>query len=636
MELMNKCELIGTKPGEGIHTQAGHSEFLEFRSELFQKYGLEGCRIATKPPISFPTVSTGLIYKTTTCIDEFTLNKNIAIGGKITTSDMCQFYSRSPVLHPSQKHVEIQNNGLSTTAWLTMAEAIKDIDSFWNLSKSLIASIEKLLAAKFVARGRMTRAGIEQTTVSLCDRNIELGINGKVLFPNMNVAHPCTVSVLISPKNFQHSLDSTGFQMAPAFAACAMQPPFNAIHVLLNYGFVPCVRKKIRTKAMDGLIFSGLLYALKQKDVRLIWLVGTVLARDALLRNKSEGVIVQLLEFLTVVQCQLTRESKRSHAYVELRHSLGEIFEAKGNFEAAISCYKSVIQIMIQHPFLERNQLKASMFWYHLGLAHKRNCDWKDAEKCYKKAISILAGERKGESKIFQKHRFHIKKLADLYMTMMSDKDLNRDKVAKAQHKSSLNELKRKWIDTFSPLFSHVLVPYAIWRNGIVEGKRGYEIQIGAGGIAELKNWGMYYDDEDDTTVFIAGVMQQKKKKKKCIKAWYIDAREDEMTAECIELQTIAEAKKTVPKESYSFSSLMNQRKNYVNSSSSNMKAQLRKESKIPKNIKVCSFCGKQTSTNLKCSKCKMAMYCNVECQRCDWKTHKKKCVVKKNKQKKN
>lgn len=78
-------------------------------------------------PISFPTVSTGLIYKTTTCIDEFTLNKNIAIGGKITTSDMCQFYSRSPVLHPSQKHVEIQNNGLSTTAWLTMAEAIKDI-----------------------------------------------------------------------------------------------------------------------------------------------------------------------------------------------------------------------------------------------------------------------------------------------------------------------------------------------------------------------------------------------------------------------------------------------------------------------------------------------------------------------------
>ena len=37
MELMNKCELIGTKPGEGIHTQAGHSEFLEFRSELFQK-----------------------------------------------------------------------------------------------------------------------------------------------------------------------------------------------------------------------------------------------------------------------------------------------------------------------------------------------------------------------------------------------------------------------------------------------------------------------------------------------------------------------------------------------------------------------------------------------------------------------
>ena len=52
----------------------------------------------------------------------------------------------------------------------------------------MIASIEKLLAAKFVAKGRMTRAGIEQTTISLCDRNIELGINGEVLFPNMNVA----------------------------------------------------------------------------------------------------------------------------------------------------------------------------------------------------------------------------------------------------------------------------------------------------------------------------------------------------------------------------------------------------------------------------------------------------------------
>jgi hypothetical protein len=40
-----------------------------------------------------------------------------------------------------------------------------------------------------------------------------------------------------------------------------------------------------------------------------------------------------------------------------------------------------------------------------------------------------------------------------------------------------------------------------------------------------------------------------------------------------------------------------------------------------------CLSCGKETKKLLKCSKCKIVKYCSRECQKIDWKKHKKKCV---------
>ncbi|KAI1466734.1 uncharacterized protein F4812DRAFT_432614 [Daldinia caldariorum] len=40
---------------------------------------------------------------------------------------------------------------------------------------------------------------------------------------------------------------------------------------------------------------------------------------------------------------------------------------------------------------------------------------------------------------------------------------------------------------------------------------------------------------------------------------------------------------------------------------------------------KVCMHCGER-DVNLRCSRCKMARYCNATCQRIDWSVHKKVC----------
>jgi hypothetical protein len=39
-----------------------------------------------------------------------------------------------------------------------------------------------------------------------------------------------------------------------------------------------------------------------------------------------------------------------------------------------------------------------------------------------------------------------------------------------------------------------------------------------------------------------------------------------------------------------------------------------------------CSFCGREGQDLLRCSKCKKVTYCNIDCQRGDWKVHKKTC----------
>ena len=40
-----------------------------------------------------------------------------------------------------------------------------------------------------------------------------------------------------------------------------------------------------------------------------------------------------------------------------------------------------------------------------------------------------------------------------------------------------------------------------------------------------------------------------------------------------------------------------------------------------------CEYCGVKPSERLLCSRCRRVAYCNVECQRAHWKTHKTKCV---------
>jgi len=42
--------------------------------------------------------------------------------------------------------------------------------------------------------------------------------------------------------------------------------------------------------------------------------------------------------------------------------------------------------------------------------------------------------------------------------------------------------------------------------------------------------------------------------------------------------------------------------------------------------VRVCGKCGKEAENMKKCSACKMIRYCSPECQKGDWKAHKKSC----------
>ncbi|KAF8878364.1 hypothetical protein CPB84DRAFT_1688354, partial [Gymnopilus junonius] len=42
-----------------------------------------------------------------------------------------------------------------------------------------------------------------------------------------------------------------------------------------------------------------------------------------------------------------------------------------------------------------------------------------------------------------------------------------------------------------------------------------------------------------------------------------------------------------------------------------------------------CMTCGKDAQSDLKvCSGCKVAKYCSKQCQKEDWKNHKKECTI--------
>lgn len=41
---------------------------------------------------------------------------------------------------------------------------------------------------------------------------------------------------------------------------------------------------------------------------------------------------------------------------------------------------------------------------------------------------------------------------------------------------------------------------------------------------------------------------------------------------------------------------------------------------------RVCATCGAEDMELLQCSKCKQRYYCSVECQRVDWRSHKRSC----------
>src|SRR5687768_18397886 len=42
---------------------------------------------------------------------------------------------------------------------------------------------------------------------------------------------------------------------------------------------------------------------------------------------------------------------------------------------------------------------------------------------------------------------------------------------------------------------------------------------------------------------------------------------------------------------------------------------------------KVCLVCGIETPKMKSCSRCRVAKYCSIECQRSDWSTHKRLCT---------
>lgn len=50
------------------------------------------------------------------------------------------------------------------------------------------------------------------------------------------------------------------------------------------------------------------------------------------------------------------------------------------------------------------------------------------------------------------------------------------------------------------------------------------------------------------------------------------------------------------------------------------------KERETQSSSKRCGNCQKSGESLLRCSRCKSTYYCDVQCQRSDWKTHKKTC----------
>lgn len=58
------------------------------------------------------------------------------------------------------------------------------------------------------------------------------------------------------------------------------------------------------------------------------------------------------------------------------------------------------------------------------------------------------------------------------------------------------------------------------------------------------------------------------------------------------------------------------------------VKENMKKKFPAPK-LLVCYNCHAQKDSGLlKCSKCKIASYCNKECQKAHWKEHKEECVA--------
>lgn len=45
--------------------------------------------------------------------------------------------------------------------------------------------------------------------------------------------------------------------------------------------------------------------------------------------------------------------------------------------------------------------------------------------------------------------------------------------------------------------------------------------------------------------------------------------------------------------------------------------------------VKVCRNCQKESTDLLRCSKCREANYCDQECQKKDWQSHKSYCKSK-------
>ena len=601
--------------------------FIQFLQSMFDEYGLE--KISKSNVTMF--VEKGNIFSSCGMLYNKYIKEEIAIGARVIVGPNCQYYLRS-IIGPNQPNCPFQNVGLPESTWISSGRESGRDETFWKHSTPLTKSLTKLLTNKFVKKGRMTQKGIDETIVDIGDHDVELVIRGLVQFPETPAEHLCTVSIILAPEmKHAHSF------CEPAITTGELLLPLDEIGSGIMYtGLAKCTSDKIREKAMDGLIFSGLLYGLRTKNIRIIWSLGIKLAKDAFSRNKCEPSNAHLLEFLSLIQCELTSEGTRSHAYVELRHSLGEIFEARGDYSRAVSCYKNVIEAITRDPVLEKCQNTpgasaqncASTYWYHLGLAHKRNAELNEAEICYQKSLSIASGHRPGESLIRSDSRRVRLKLAYLICDQMRVAQKNYQyktstTTVNCSNHNELSAMQRKWIGTFTPLFSEVLKPYATWnkkRNHHVEKSR-FIISQGCGGIAEATKWGLFYDDPTDRTVMMLVV--KKKKTFKTIKGWYIH----QDTTECIEMPTIADSKKVVHTPTFSGDWLKKFHENYSASSSTNMKHQLRKESKNEDTCTICAMCGKMVKSSVnKCSRCKKVHYCNRDCQKSHWKVHKKEC----------